>query len=73
MTCLSSGHAVMVAHMKKEEGWQQMLAQGESSSAKEKKVILSISVGGTLTAEPSFSSRWGLHSERTLKGSCSSD
>ena len=30
------GHAVVVAHIQKEEDWQQMLAQGESSSAKNK-------------------------------------
>ena len=29
-----SGHAVVVAHIQKEEDWQWMLAQGESSSAK---------------------------------------
>ena len=29
-----SDHAVAVAHKQKEEDWQQMLAQGESFSAK---------------------------------------
>ena len=35
-----SGRAVVVARTQNEEGWQQMLAQGESSSAekKEKKI-----------------------------------
>ena len=36
-TPLMSGHAVAVAHIQREEDWQQMLAQGESSSAKEKR------------------------------------
>ena len=36
-TPLISGHAVVVAHIQKEEDWQQMLVQGESSSAKKKK------------------------------------
>ena len=27
------GHAVVVAHIQKEEDWQRMLAHGESSSA----------------------------------------
>ena len=31
-----SGHAVVAAHIQKEEDWQQMLAQGESSTAKNK-------------------------------------
>ena len=31
------GHAVATAHAQKEEDWQQMLAQGDSSSAKKKK------------------------------------
>ena len=33
---LVSGHAVVVAHTQKEERWQQMLAQGESSSGEKK-------------------------------------
>ena len=33
-----SGHAVMVAHMQKEEDWQQTLTQGESSSGKKKEI-----------------------------------
>ena len=37
-----SGHAVVAAHIQKEEDWQQMLAQNESSSAKEKKNTLSV-------------------------------
>ena len=32
-TPLVSGHAVVVAHIQKEEDWQQMLSQGEPSSA----------------------------------------
>ena len=36
-TPLISGHAVALAHIQKEEDWQQMLAQGESSSAKKEK------------------------------------
>ena len=31
-----SGHAVAAAHIEKEEHWQWMLAQGESSSAKKR-------------------------------------
>ena len=31
-----SGRAVVVAHVQKEEDWQQMSAQGESSSEKKK-------------------------------------
>ena len=31
-----SGHAVVAAQIQKEEDWQQMLAQGKSSSAKQK-------------------------------------
>ena len=34
-----SGHAVMVAHIQKEKDWQQMLAQGESSSAKKERKL----------------------------------
>ena len=34
-TPLVSGHAVVAAHIRKQEDWQQMLAQGKSSSAKE--------------------------------------
>ena len=32
-----SGHAVVAAHIQKVEDWQQMLAQGKSSSAKTNK------------------------------------
>ena len=32
-----SGHAVAATHIQKEEDWQEILAQGESSSAKSKK------------------------------------
>ena len=32
-----SGHPVAVGHIQKEDDWQWILAQGESSSAKEKK------------------------------------
>ena len=35
---LISGHDVLVAHIQKEEDWQQMLAQGQSSSAKKNTV-----------------------------------
>ena len=31
-----NGHAVVVAYMQKEEDWQQMLTQGESSLAKKR-------------------------------------
>ena len=34
-----SGHTVVAAHIQKEEDWQQMLAQGKSSSAKNKKKV----------------------------------
>ena len=31
-----SGHVVVAAHIQREEDWQQMLAQGKSSSEKKK-------------------------------------
>ena len=37
-----SGHAVAAAHIQKEEDWQQMLAEGKSSSAKKKKQLHSL-------------------------------
>ena len=36
-----SGHAVVAAHIQKEEDWQWMLAQGKSSSAKKPNTLIS--------------------------------
>ena len=38
LTPLVSGHAVAAAHIQKEKEWQQMLAQGESSTAKNRQI-----------------------------------
>ena len=40
-----SGHAVAVAHVQKEEDWQQMLAQCKSSSAKRGRLAIDVSPG----------------------------
>ena len=44
-TPLISGHAVVVAHIQKEEDWQQMLAQGKSSLAKRGRLATDVSSG----------------------------
>ena len=37
-----SDHAVVAAHLQKEHDWQWMLAQGESSSGKKKRISILI-------------------------------
>ena len=43
-TPLVSGQAVAATHIQKEDDWQQMLAQGQSSSVKKKKGVSLVSL-----------------------------
>ena len=58
LTPLISGPAVAAAHIQKEEDWQQILAQGEPSSAKEIKEQLSINSGSLPPLFPVASEHW---------------